>query len=509
MNFHCSTTRSHWDVAVVGSGIGGLTAAALLARDGARVVVCEQHARPGGFCHGWGRGVRLGGERAVFTFDSAVHDISGAFPGGSVRTILGRLGPDERLHWRRVSHEYCFPFGTFPVDEDDAAYLERLKGRFPAEAAGLGRYFKLMRDSYEELSRYAGSIGGLPWQPRDAREMGVFRKHCPTLMRYVGTPFVEVRDALIKDPALAQVLSVLSAYVTDDVRRLTFPNMLPLFGYYCRGGYYPRGGSQALADALAASVVENGGRVRFRAPVERILVDSGRARGLRLRDGSELLAGAVISNADLIQTLNGLLRASDLPDRLSDVAATARPSNSAFMVYLALDYDPAIASSTLVMRGRDGVILSCPPFPEGRAPAGYTTMTLTGLIPADEAAEWDRHGPDYRARKRAEGDRLIALASSRLPDLADHIVYREDGSPATVRRFCWTSGGAAYGVTPATRWPTHGTPIRGLYVVGASTGLGPGIEAVMVGAASLADQLRSGISSGLRTVQQTSEVADG
>ena len=51
------------------------------------------------------------------------------------------------------------------------------------------------------------------------------------------------------------------------------------------------------------------------------------------------------------------------------------------------------------------------------------------------------------------------------------------------------SGSAAYGLTPQTRWPHHDTPLRGLYLVGASTGLGPGIEAVMVGAATLAEAL--------------------
>ena len=106
--------------------------------------------------------MRRGEDRVVFTFDSAVHDISGVFPTGPVHSILGRLGLNELLQWRRVSHEYCFPFATLPVDENHAEYLERLKNRFPAEAAGLERLFSILQASYEELSRYATQWGACP-----------------------------------------------------------------------------------------------------------------------------------------------------------------------------------------------------------------------------------------------------------------------------------------------------------------------------------------------------------
>jgi all-trans-retinol 13,14-reductase len=500
--------KSTWDVAIVGGGIGGLTAGALLARDGAKVVVCEQHSRAGGFCHSWSRAVRIGEERVVFTFDSAVHDISGAYPTGPVHTVLGRLGLNEGMEWHRVSHEYLFPFGSFAVDEDHTRYVAALKGRFPAEAAGLDRFFGVVRESYDELMRYAVRVGGLPVAPRNGVEMRIFRAVCPTLTPYIGVPFVQVRDALVGDPDLREVLSILSVYVTDDVAQLSFANMLPLFGFYLRGGHYPRGGSQAMADALAGSIEGDGGAVRLRAPVERILVRDGRACGLRLKGGEELMAGSIISNADPIQTFGGLVGADDLPGRLSDAASSLHPANSAFMLYLALDVDPPIASSTIVMRGREGVILSRPPYCEDRAPDGYSTLTLTELVGAGDVDGWDRRSPGYKRMKRDAGDRLIALASARVPDLAAHIVHREEGSPETLRRFCRTSGAAAYGATPGTRWRGHGTPIRGLYVVGAWAGLGPGVEAVMIGGATLAELIISSPQGGRRAVE-TSEVADG
>jgi phytoene dehydrogenase-like protein len=487
MSSKSSPRASRWDVVIVGGGIGGLTVGALLAQSGARVVVCEQHIRAGGYCHSWSRLIRHVGERIPLTFDAAVHDISGAFPNGPIRTILNRLGLADRFEWHRLSHEYCISSARFLVDEDPEAYIETLKRHFPKESAGIDHFFRAFRKSYDELYHHAALTGGIPRAPLP-REMRRFREHCPTLMKFVGVPFVEFRDSLLRDAELRQVVSILSAYVSDDVRQLSFMNMLPLFGYYFRGGYYPRGGSQALADALAQAVAENGGQVCLGTPIVCIRIAYGRVAGVVLADGTELNAPVVISNADPEQTFGRLIKCND-QSRQAMKTAGFRPSNSAFLVYLALDSDPAVAHSTFVIDDSDGVIISRPPFGADRVPEKYTTLTLTGLVSADACFLWDRGAARYRERKREAGDHLIAFATRRIPNLLDHIIYREEGSPATLQRYTWSTGGAAYGATPDTRWPGHQTPVSGLYMVGATTGQGPGIEAVMVGAASLAEHL--------------------
>ncbi|HET7042197.1 MAG TPA: FAD-dependent oxidoreductase, partial [Gemmatimonadales bacterium] len=92
------------DVAVVGAGVGGLAAAALLARSGARVAVFEQHFLAGGFCTSWERVVAApDGRRSRFVFDAGVHDVSGVGEGGGVRQLLELLGAEGRVRWRRTS----------------------------------------------------------------------------------------------------------------------------------------------------------------------------------------------------------------------------------------------------------------------------------------------------------------------------------------------------------------------------------------------------------------------
>jgi phytoene dehydrogenase-like protein len=477
---------------VIGGGIGGLTAAALMARAGARVAVCEQHSQLGGYCHAWRRRARIDGRRLDLRFDAAVHDISGAGLGGPVRTVLGWLGLADSLEWGHVGQEYCFPTGLYPGADPDA-WLAALKERFPADAEGLDRLFGILRESYRELYGNVAITGGLPRGPRSYEERVRFREACPVLTRCATAPFCELRDECVRDGELREIVSACSAYVTSDVRRLSFANILPLFGYLFAGGHYPRGGSQALADALAGAVSAAGGWLATRTPVRRIAVRNGRAAGLILHDGSRLEADVVISNADAAQTFGRLIDGCELPVALAHSASRIEQSDSAVMVYLAVRAEePPPAVTTIMMDGREGVMISRPPFPECRAPAGYATVTLTRLAPAGTGREWNRSDPGYRARKRGAGDRLIDLAEKRLPGLRRQIVYREDATPATLERFTWATGGGGFGSTPATRWRSHETPIGGLYLVGASMGLGPGIEAVMVAGASLAQQLGAG-----------------
>jgi all-trans-retinol 13,14-reductase len=101
------------------------------------------------------------------------------------------------------------------------------------------------------------------------------------------------------------------------------------------------------------------------------------------------------------------------------------------------------------------------------------------LIPPDTEGAWDRKAPDYRCRKQEAADRLIALAERALPGLREHIVYRQDATPATVARFAWTSGGSIYG--PALGWKPHAkTPIPGLVLAGSGVFPGAGVEAVAI-----------------------------
>ena len=113
---------------------------------------------------------------------------------------------------------------------------------------------------------------------------------------------------------------------------------------------------------------------------------------------------------------------------------------------------------------------------------------LVTLAPPDTEGSWDRKAPQYRERKRAAGDELIARAERVLPGLRDHIVYRQDATPATVARYAWTTAGSIYG--PTLGWRPHAkSPLPGLMLAGSGVFPGAGVEAVVMSGMIAADLL--------------------
>jgi phytoene dehydrogenase-like protein len=132
------------DVAVIGAGIGGLTAAALLAQRGLKVAVFDQHFVPGGFCTSWERGVHRDGKRLRFVFDAGVHDISGQGLVGPVRNVLRQLNVEDRLDCRRMTHKYVCDDLRIGVPLSAGGYAALLSDPFPTERSGLQAFFHEM-----------------------------------------------------------------------------------------------------------------------------------------------------------------------------------------------------------------------------------------------------------------------------------------------------------------------------------------------------------------------------
>lgn len=483
-------SNTDFDVAVIGSGLGGLTAAAFLAKAGKRVLVCEQHDRAGGFGHSWIRKPKIAGRRVQVRFDASVHDVSGAYQDGPVRRLLSLLGIDDIVEWAPVSHEYILPGLSLKIPSNFGLFEDRLVDRFPDDAEVIKNVFLMMKQCHSELRTVSKFTNGIPRPPLNTQEMQRFVDLCPTISRLIAVSYADVLGFRL-DPELRKILTLILAYTTAESENASFLNMMPLFSYYIFGGYYPRGGVQKIADALVDIVQKNQGFFLPRCKVEEIIFEKDIISGLKTKRG-EFQARHVVSNADIGITASLLPQSLKMRPNVARRLRVFEPSNSASMVYLVLDRKPKLAGSTIIVDDElGGVILSFPPFQEERAPSGLYTLTITSLISAPAAKAWVRQAPEYRRLKAEQGDRMVAVAASHVKNLRESIVFREDGTPATLSRYIGTTNGAAYGSSFTTRWPGSRTPIPGLYFVGASAGLGPGIEAVMISGAALAEELLS------------------
>ncbi len=469
-------------VVIIGAGIGGLTAGALLAQRGLDVLVLEAHSQPGGACTSWRRRVIRDGRVLTYVFDAGVQDISGVVNRGPLCQLFRSLDAETRLRWLRVRHHYVRDGLHLTVPENAASWVHSLGTAFPRDRAGIVAFFAEMEAIYRELYLDIEHTGGVPVAPADAEGRVRWAERRPHAGRWLHRPFAELLDHHLSEPRLKALLTTLSDYLTDEPSRLSVGDMAPLYGYYFDGGYYPAGGAQRLPDTLTEIITEHGGQVRLRSPVTRIVIENGRVAGVETACGRRVPASVVIAGSDVRTILETMVGRTVLPRRYAARLRALARGPSALLVSLGLDRMPELPARVFIRHdGLDFGIGNPSVIDPSLAPEGHAAMTLVCLRPEAEAAAWTRGTPDYPARKAVFANRLIAAVEATVwPGMSRHIQFREEASPASFARYLRTEGGAIYGAARGQWLPGVRSPIPGLLLVGGGTGTGPGIEAVVV-----------------------------
>ncbi|MGP0093180.1 MAG: phytoene desaturase family protein [Xanthobacteraceae bacterium] len=495
--------KKDYDVAVVGAGIGGLSAAAFLADAGLKVAVFDHHVLAGGYCHSYVRKAQHAGKPVLYRFDAGPHDFSGVWPGGPIIGMLERLGVADRLRWERIDHTYRLDGAEIDVPRDWRDYVRLLGERFPESAGGIAALFEEMHAIFEDMFATGRGRGGIPGIPATIDELLAFPADHPHAFRWMDKPFDELVATHLSDDRVIRLVNALSGYLGDGREPMTCAQKAPIFGYYFKGGHYPVGGSGRFADVLVEAITERGGEVHLKTPVRRILVTQRHAAGVVLSDGRTVRANAVVSNADIKRTFLELIDANDLPSDFHARIANAEPANSAFSVHLGVDFVPDIRPATFVSAPKKMGIEIMSKLDPSAAPEGHSTLLLTSLVPFEQAQRWFtedggddwkswRRSDAYETRKTQLGDQMIAAAETVIPGLSRHIVYRTDASPVTYARYDWASAGAIYGISRGGRLKGSKSPVRGLVVAGGGNA-GAGVEAVVISGAMAAEALVPGL----------------
>ena len=480
--------KNHWDAIVVGSGMGGMSAAAALSKMGHRVLLLEQYKTLGGLTHSF--------TRDGFSWDAGIH-------------YLGCLAPDDRerglIDWLADTPMEFEPMGTvydnlhlgdappLALSRPFEAQERDLKDRFPDEVEAIEAWITALREGRDVMYTLA-STRAMPGFVGDIIDWWNHR----AIDKWCKRTTKEVVDSITQNPDLAAAFTAQWGDCGGRPHKASFGvHALVCGSYLASGAWYPVGGGKAFADHLIPTITKAGGEARAGVKVETLLTEGDKVIGVRTSEGQAIYSDVVISNIGARETINNLLPAGFGDKAWIDEILALPPSIAHFSLFLGFEGDVAAAGATrsnhwfYPQKEVDAVWLEAP---EGDPPGIFVSFASlkdpkhdpgprqkhAGEVVAwtdwSTVARWadlpsGSRGADYEAFKQKVEDKMFAVFAANFPALADLVVLRELSTPLATAAITGHHEGRFYGLdgTPervlsdALRAKT---PIEGLYLSG-------------------------------------------
>ncbi len=489
-----------YDSIIIGAGLGGLAAAAKLAKEGQKVLVLEQHEVPGGCATTF--------MRKKFTMEVGLHEMDGFGENSFKKQIFKEFGVFDGVEFVRLPEFYRMVWKdtdfVFPENREEA--IAKLKETFPAEAAAIDKYFRFVAGLGKEIEN-------LPRTKAQKKLKGTFFPlFYPKLVRSTLNTAGGFMDKLFKDERLKMLLLGNASYYHDD------PYELSLFyfaagqnSYYSGGSYFIKGGSQKLSDYLADYIRKQGGEVLLNCEVGTILVENEKAAGVTYREkkkketiNRQVFAENIIANAAVPLVAEKLLP-GEAARKLQSRIKTMKPGPSLLTVYLGFKKPPkeignkiystfvvddsVSVAKDLVANAHDDfdkrsfVFVDYGMIDSGLAPEGKATGVICTL---DYAVGWEgMEKTTYRKKKEEVAKTLISRLDKVIPGIAKLVEYKEVATPLTIQRYTLNPGGVPYGYaqtleqTARKRLPVKSI-ISGLYFASAWSSPGGGFTGAIL-----------------------------
>ena len=483
--------KDEYEVLIIGAGVGGLTAAALLARQGIDVLVLEQSHQPGGCCSS----LRVDD----FTFDTAASILYGFGEAGYhvARTVFDSLGQHVEVIPRDSAYSMLFGDQRVDFHRDRNAFTSELGALFPQQAGSILAYIRELEHLYHAVLDCSGPLRPAADEPSRLKG-GLLSRHPASftrLSRAQRSSAEKVLSRHVDDPLVKAFFEVDAVFNTGyGLSELSAPHAaLSTLDRHIGGTHHAIGSAQQIADRLEKSIVGNGGRVAYRLEVDEVLVRDGSAAGVLLSNGHVLSAQAVVACCSSGDLFGRLVPERHLKPQTVDWARSLEPAQGVMALHL------GVPESAVPERfNPDTVVVDDPERDPGRfisvsvpslfdpnlSPEGFHSVSVYAIC---EPAAWPASGdPEYRSEeygrlREQEAAAVIARLEAVLPGIALDVQVSAIWTPATFERVLSRGSGALAGPRQRGQLVPAGlsgavTEIRGLFLAGDSTFYGRGVS---------------------------------
>lgn len=493
---------AYYDVVVIGAGVGGLTAAALLSKAGLSVCVIEKEPHVGGYLAGF--------KRKQFHFDTAIHWLNQYGKSGMVTRLFALLGKDHpvAIPQKRIRRYKGNGYNYLLTDNPDL-FRDQLIADFPQEEKGIKRFFKKAKrigKSLEQFNTIFRSDETMGFAEKWSNKLRMLKFALPFIpyITYTGENGLKRGlNKFFRDPGLHRIFNGEAELIGC---------MVPIgWAYYGDFQSPPKGGGQMIPAWLKMIIKSHGGEVNCLTTVTAIEVENGIVRGVNCRYRNETMqlnCKYVIAANDIETLYEKLLPGNLVPAKLKTKLKTAELYSSSVTISIALDCEAELLGFDEEMvhladesghfshscngdpKTSEISILSASARDKTMAPLGKGTLTI--FMPADiqymdfwkterdEQGNFIR-GDAYRQLKEETAWIIIKRVEAKFaPGLSEKILFMEIATPVTHYRYTGNRNGTMMGARPGkanmqAKIAHYQTPVENLFLGGHWAELGGGV----------------------------------
>ncbi|NDI33202.1 phytoene desaturase family protein [Chengkuizengella sediminis] len=493
---------SSYDVLVIGSGIGGLCAAARLSKLGYKVAVFEHHVRPGGYATNFSR-------KGKYSFDVSLHGIASLDEGEICYEVFSKCGIMNRITPLKKEHPYTVVWDgkKIVIPQNSEQYLNLLHDMFPQEKEGISQLFTDLYSFNKEMIFLQDST-----IPKSEKQQS-FPMKAKFFMKWSQMTTEEVMKQYVSDEEFISFFTLLWPYYGLPPKTLSSHYFfVSWIGYHLDGTYYVKGGAQAIADALTDVINENGGKVYLRQEVTEIIVENNKATGIKTKKGETFEGKWIVSNASPQMTFSKLMSETYTDPSYREDFEKLEVGPSVTQLYLGLKDDPTkynlVDEDIVFVKEKDpnkdyhylqnghyekanlGITNYYKLDPE-LSPNGKPVIVLAFI---DFIENWPENKEDYQLKKEEVTNYLLKQLEEHYPGITSSIEVLELGTPRTMQKYTKNPAGAVYGFAQTVEQSglhrlERRTPLNQLSLVGAWTRPGGGYQGAAVSGTSEADKI--------------------